>query len=108
MFPENTLYSLKKSGKMNKTCSCCSQTFEPEPGYYYGAMFVSYGFNTAYFLGVWILLSLLFENVQVLDVIIALIVLVIALLPLTFRWSRALWISIFVRYKGDCHDIASR
>lgn len=27
---------------MHEKCSHCAQSFEPEPGYYFGAMFVSY------------------------------------------------------------------
>lgn len=27
---------------MHKKCSHCDQNFEPEPGYYFGAMFISY------------------------------------------------------------------
>lgn len=44
MFPEGTLFSTKFM-KMNEKCFCCGQSFMPEPGYYFGAMFVSYGLN---------------------------------------------------------------
>jgi len=34
--------------------------------------------------------------------IIALIIAVVALLPVSFRLSRSIWIHFFVRYKGPC------
>lgn len=86
---------------MNKTCSCCGQSFEPEPGYYFGAMFISYGFNAAYFLGAWLISYVLFGEVSLLEMSTAIVLVVIGLLPFTFRWSRALWISIFVRFDQD-------
>ncbi len=100
MFSDGTLYNLKKFGQMKKKCSNCNQSFEPEPGYYFGAMFISYGINTAYFIAIWVSFTLLFDEVILLNLILTLAVVIVGLLPLTFRWSRALWISIFVRYKG--------
>jgi uncharacterized protein (DUF983 family) len=38
------MYGLKPQ-KMNENCPHCNLKFEREPGYFYVAMFVSYGFN---------------------------------------------------------------
>lgn len=35
-------FDLKTPVKMHVKCSICGQRFEPEPGYYFGAMFISY------------------------------------------------------------------
>ncbi|MBL0740356.1 DUF983 domain-containing protein [Chryseolinea sp. Jin1] len=83
---------------MNKTCACCSQPFEPEPGYYFGAMFVSYAINTAFFVAVWVALSVLTKEVTTAQMIAVLLIVVFGLLPITFRLSRVLWINIFVHY----------
>jgi uncharacterized protein (DUF983 family) len=98
MFPVGTLYSPTQFMKMKKSCSCCGLSFEPEPGYYFGAMFISYAFNTAYFVGVWIMLSLFSEKASLFMMLGVLCLVVIGLLPITFRLSRVLWISIFVGY----------
>ncbi|MEO9850219.1 MAG: DUF983 domain-containing protein [Reichenbachiella sp.] len=82
---------------MHDKCTCCHQPFEPEPGYYYGAMFISYAFNAAYFFTMWVALSL-FGEFGTLEFSIALISIAAILFPLTFRWSRVLWLNIFVRY----------
>ena len=74
MFPKGTLYNPRKFSVMNEKCSCCGQFFEPEPGYYYGAMFVSYAFSTAIFIAVWIALSFLVEEVTMAMMIAVLLV----------------------------------
>ncbi|MEJ7778870.1 MAG: DUF983 domain-containing protein [Daejeonella sp.] len=40
----NSMYGFKAQ-KMNEYCPHCNLKFEREPGYFYVAMFVSYGFN---------------------------------------------------------------
>jgi Protein of unknown function (DUF983) len=100
MFTANTLYT-SKFGKMNPNCSCCGLSFEPEPGYYFGAMFISYAINTAVFTAIWLGLYLMADEITTTMMLTDLLVVVIGLLPLTYRWSRVLWIYIFVRYRGE-------
>ena len=104
MFPKGTLYSTKFA-YMHKACPCCRQPFEPEPGYYFGAMFVSYGISTAIFLVAFFVLNLLLEEITMLVVFITVVGVVIGFLPIIFRLSRSLWINIFVRYEGPCDEI---
>lgn len=99
MFPEGTLYTTKFM-KMNDRCSYCNQSFMPEPGYYFGAMFVSYGINAAFFIAVWLGLYLFTDEISITEMVIALLLVVFGFLPVTFRLSRVLWIYIFVRYEG--------
>jgi uncharacterized protein (DUF983 family) len=100
MFPEGTLFTTKFM-RMNERCAGCGQSFMPEPGYYFGAMFVSYGINAGFFIAVWLGMYLLMEEISVIAMIIALLIVVLGLLPVTFRLSRVLWIYIFVRYQGE-------
>lgn len=99
MFPEHTLYS-RQFMKMHDHCPCCGQSFTPEPAYYFGAMFVSYALNAAYFIALWVALYILMDDIPDYLIIGGTIALVIGLLPVTFRLSRVLWIYIFVRYEG--------
>lgn len=98
MFPENTLYTTKFM-KMNDHCSACSQPFMPEPGYYFGAMFISYAINAAFFIALWIGMNFVMEDISLTAMIIALLAVILGLLPVTFRLSRILWIYIFVKYE---------
>lgn len=44
-------FSFKKSFEIHDRCSHCDNNFLPEPGYFYGAMFVSYIFTAFFSLG---------------------------------------------------------
>lgn len=104
MFPKGTLYSTAFA-RMHPNCPCCGQSFEPEPGYYFGAMFISYGITTAIFLVALFVLNLMLEEITMLVVFATVVGVVIGFLPIIFRLSRAMWINIFVRYEGPCKDI---
>jgi uncharacterized protein (DUF983 family) len=99
MFPPGTLYT-SKFMEMYQRCSCCDQSFMPEPGYYFGAMFVSYGLNAAYIIAAWLAIYVLLPQTSVWILIAIIVGLIIGLLPVTFRLSRVLWIYIFVKYRG--------
>jgi uncharacterized protein (DUF983 family) len=104
MFPPHTLYT-RQFAAMHPNCPCCGQTFEPEPGFYYGAMYVSFGFSTAIFISVLFVLSLLVDEITITMVLVVVAVVALGLLPVTFRLSRAVWINIFIRYEGPCATI---
>lgn len=101
MFEKGNLFHPMRFHRMNKNCPLCGQSFEPEPGFYFGAMFVSYGVNTALFIGVWVLLSLLVTDYSLTTLLVLLGLTVILFLPLTFRLSRSVWIAIFVPFQKD-------
>lgn len=101
---KGALYS-RSFAKMHPYCPCCGQPFEPEPGYYFGAMFVSYAISTAIFLIALFVLNLLLEEITMLVVFVTVVGVVVGFLPVIFRLSRSLWINIFVRYEGPCDQI---
>ncbi|HKW77549.1 MAG TPA: DUF983 domain-containing protein [Candidatus Limnocylindria bacterium] len=74
---------------MNERCPVCGLVFEREPGYFTGAMVVSYAIAVPTF-GL-IVIALMLGG---LDAAIALLVgavLYLALAPFIFRYSRAVW-----------------
>ncbi len=88
---------------MHKSCNVCQQNFEPEPGFYYGAMFLSY------IVGSFILLPFALFLVFVLAVnvetaMIFVIILGILLFFKLLRGSRSLWIHIMVKYNSQYKD----
>lgn len=107
MFPAGTLYSAKFAD-MHKQCPCCGQDLEQEPGYYYGAMYVSFAFNVAIFLGSLYIASLLVDEITTMMMLGIVIAVVVGLLPIIFRLSRAIWINIFIRYEGPCSQIPKK
>lgn len=104
MYPQDTLYS-RAFMKMHKHCSCCGQSFEPEPGFYLGAMYTSYAIHAVILILFFIAFYQIWGSPNLFSLALLFIIAVIILLPLTFRLSRSLWIHIFVRYEGPCNEI---
>jgi uncharacterized protein (DUF983 family) len=77
--------------KMHRQCPVCKQTFEPEPGFYFGAMFISYGMLVIMSIMIWISLFFLFRPAFAVYVVVILILNVL-LLPFIFRYSRTLYL----------------
>lgn len=93
---------------MHPGCPCCGQLYEPEPGFYYGAMYVSFAINVAIFLVSLFILYQFVEEITMAMMIGVVAVVVIGLLPVIFRLSRVLWIYMFVSYEGPCSDIPKK
>jgi uncharacterized protein (DUF983 family) len=89
--------NLRKPLKMHKQCSVCGQRMEPEAGFYYGAMFVSYVFIA--------MISLLIAGTLVFYFNFSIEVsfgILIAFLALIFLWNlrfaRSLWAHIIIKH----------
>lgn len=80
--------------KMNSTCSYCEATFEPEPGFYYGAMFVSYALSVVLFASIGIALYVL-GNPNDWVYLVAIITGATLFAPFSFRYSRILFLYFF-------------
>jgi hypothetical protein len=77
---------------MNPACPSCGRVFEPEPGYFVGAMYFSYFLAVpTYALLSLLALRLLVGRPMVLAFGVALLVFA-PLAPLFFRISRILWL----------------
>ncbi len=101
-FVTGNSYDLKNFTKMHQYCPVCSESYEPEPGYYFGAMYVSYAMNVAIMVAAWIGSLLFFsEEVNIWMLVLVTILVGLALTPLIFRWSRIIWINIFVKYDSS-------
>lgn len=97
VFENNNPYSFKNGLTMNKHCPNCNLKFEREVGYFYGAMYVSYGLQTA-LITVLYTLNMFWWKMDPMTLVILIISLVFALFTVTFRWSRIIWISSFTKY----------
>ncbi|KAB2813675.1 DUF983 domain-containing protein [Phaeocystidibacter luteus] len=100
VFPNKNPYQLSKLTKVNDHCDVCGQSFEPEPNFYYGAMYVSYGFNVALFVASFVIGKYIL-GLETAGVIALLVGVVLILTPYIFRLSRITWLHINVKYKKD-------
>ena len=96
VFENNNPYSFKNGLKMNKHCPHCNLKFEREVGYFYGSMYVSYGLQTL-LITILYTLNLFWWNLSPLTLVFLILSLVFAVFPITFRWSRIIWIASFTK-----------
>jgi len=99
-FEINNPYNLKKFSSMNSRCPVCNEDFRREPGYYFGATYVSYGLTVAFGIALFVLLCGVF-NFSAIPFLLIYSILLIALLPLFYRYARLIWINFFVNYKKE-------
>lgn len=88
---------LLKPLDMPKSCEYCGQVTEPEPGFYYGAMFLSYIFSGWYLLLPALLLVFYFK--WTLGAAMSLIILIAILSYLRIlRSARSLWLHMMIKH----------
>lgn len=100
-------YNLSKIGKMNTHCNKCGLKYSREPGFFFGAAYVSYALTVAIgvagFIATRVLLGA--SDWQVYFTVVA--VLLILTFPYTFVLSRTIWINMFVNYDPTTKEIIS-
>ncbi len=108
LFITKTAYQ-KGMAEMHTSCPNCGEDFLREPGYYYGAAYVSYALTVALWVAVFVALitfdaigfiSFSFFEDTVLFLVVGVSVLLL-LMPVIYRLSRSMWIHMFVKYRDD-------
>lgn len=92
---------LSQFSDMHDTCEHCGVTFMPEPGFYFGALYVSYAFTVAMFVAVWLFLYILFDPADWVYMV-SMVVASVLIIPFSFRYSRILFLYWFgsISYRG--------
>jgi uncharacterized protein (DUF983 family) len=93
-------FTLSKPLAMNHSCHHCNLLFEPEPGYYYGAMFLSYIVFSLIMLPFALLLNFYFKLSVDMTMLIVILLSAVGFFRI-LRGARSLWIHIMVRYKAE-------
>ena len=100
----NSMYGFKPQ-KMNVHCSHCGLRFEREPGYFYVAMFVSYGLTTAQMIAIGVLTYLITgEENSPWIYLITIFTGIILLSPFNYRYSRVIllyWLTPGLNYSPE-------
>ena len=92
-------YDLSKAGDLLKDCPQCGRSYEMEPGFYYGAMYVAYGLGVGICLMTFLLLRLLAPRMPLYWIIIAMAGIMIFGGPYVYALSKIIWANIFIGYK---------
>lgn len=97
MYKVSNPFNVKKLHAMPPHCEKCGQLFDPEPGFYIGAMYVSYGLCAGLFLMCFFGLYIMLEMDPVLLLVIYSLALLV-LFPFIFRYSRTIYLHLFYDY----------
>lgn len=84
-----------KFHQTNKNCPVCNLRFEKEPGFFFGAMYVSYAFVVAAIAVISLLLYYIFGDLDLWIYVSVINGVLVLFLPLIFRYSRVLYLYLF-------------
>lgn len=106
-FKTKNPYDLKDFDKINPSCPYCGESFQREPGFYIGAMYVSYALSVAMVITAFVGFVIIF-GFDIEYVLAVLIPAIIILLPVLFRSARIIWLNIFVSYDSESALLARK
>ena len=96
-------YKLSSIYKMHETCSHCETKYMIEPSFFYGAMYVSYGVTVAIGVAIFVTLNVIL-GFDVKTTFIGIGVGLVALMPITARLARNIYINMFISYDKNWRD----
>ncbi len=97
MYLDKNPLHFSKILKMNEKCSHCGLKYQIEPSFFYGAMYVSYGLNVALSIAAFIVSYVIFKS-SIKVSFISIFVSNVVLFPFVLRWSRNIYINMFVSF----------
>jgi hypothetical protein len=105
MYLQKKMWPLSTMMQMPEKCKVCNQKSELESGFYFGTGYVSYAlsvaFLVAFFVGYHVIIGLSIERNTIIPCLVASIAILILLQPWMMRFSRILYLSIFVSYDAE-------
>lgn len=93
------IYNLKKIGSMKSSCSNCGLVYAKEPGFFFGAAYVSYAVTVAFAVAIYVLCALFIPEMGWKVHLGLVIGGLVGLFPVAFALSRSIWLNIFFNYR---------
>ncbi len=102
LFPVSP-FSFKKLSTINSTCPHCQANLNPEPDFYYGAMYISYAFSVALVITALTAINILIEEPELWMYLSTVLVGNLLLFPAMLRYSKVLYLYGLgkLKYRGD-------
>jgi len=88
-------FNVTRFAQMPAQCPICAQSFEPEPGFYFGSMYITFAFNVATLLLTGALLYNFFGNPDTWVYVVVVTAVTLLLTPAILRYSRAMMLYWF-------------
>jgi len=94
-FITKSAYNFRHFDKMNKHCPHCGENLVPEPGFYQGALYMSYAFYVIFML-IYFFVFINFFEAYLDYFLISIIPVLIVLTPYFYRLARRSWLALFI------------
>ncbi len=98
-FESRNPYQYSSMSVTLKSCKVCHNSLSLEPGFYYGAMYVSYGLGVAHIVSFLVAKAILGLEMEFWNFIILVGSCLAALTPLYYALSKIIWANFFFNYK---------
>jgi uncharacterized protein (DUF983 family) len=99
-------WSWTKFTDTHKNCPNCKVRFAPEPDFYQGAMYISYGFTVFWMALVTVVLYLFLGFVEVWTYLIVITIVLFLTARMNFRYARVLMLYWFAGLKYESEDLS--
>ena len=86
---------------MHRACPVCGHVFEREPGYFVGALYVSYALAIPVYFAVTEGLGVLLPGWSDLAIVLLAVPVFVPVAPLLFRYSRIVWMHLDLAIDPD-------
>ena len=107
VYLDSHFYNPKTFDKMHEFCPNCKHKYEIENGFWYGAMYVSYGLTVAFSVATFVLTYLIYPDADAWLYFGLIVTMLLILVPITFRYSRLIWMNLFSSFdptKKQTHE----
>ncbi|HEY1038198.1 MAG TPA: DUF983 domain-containing protein [Bacteroidia bacterium] len=81
--------------KMHDKCTSCGYYFEREPGYFLGAMYVSYGLAVLQGILAFLLAATIFPSLSTFGLMCIVMLVIVAFAFFNYKFARVIWLYIF-------------
>lgn len=97
VFRDKSFYFSVGYPKMNDNCPSCQYKFEIEPGFFIGALYVSYALTIGESIVTYLIAQQFFDKLFDLRIILVVLPVLLLLTFINIRLSRMMWMYIFAK-----------
>lgn len=94
-------YDFSSMSEHHENCDNCERKLSIEPGFYFGAMYVSYTFGVAHIVSFVVAKYILDFEMEFWNFIILVASSLLAVTPLYYALSKIIWANLFMNFKEE-------
>ena len=100
-------WNLLNFAQMHENCPHCNLRYEIEPGFFYGAMYISYAFTVGIMLFGGIIVFNFFNDPPAMGYVVPITIFSLVMVPFNFRTARVIFIHLFSGISYEQESIKS-